>query len=123
MALEFGRVTPILRSVDESKVREFYVDWLGFSVDSEHRFEPELPLYLEVSRAGLVLHISEHHGDATPGSHMRVEMSGVRELHAELDGKHYKNNRPGLVTPPWGGVELTVIDPCGNRITFHETQV
>jgi catechol 2,3-dioxygenase-like lactoylglutathione lyase family enzyme len=122
MAPDFGRVTPILRSFDEAKAREFYVDWLEFTVDAEHRFAPELPLYLHVSRDGLVLYISEHHGDATPGSHVRVELTGVRELHAELNGKRYKNNRPGLDNPPWGGVEMTVIDPCGNRITFHEAQ-
>jgi catechol 2,3-dioxygenase-like lactoylglutathione lyase family enzyme len=110
----------MLRSFDEGKAREFYVDWLGFTVDSEHRFEPDLPLYLAVSRAGLVLHISEHHGDATPGSHVRVETTGVRALHDELSAKRYKNNRPGLDTPPWGGLEMTVIDPSGNRITFYE---
>jgi catechol 2,3-dioxygenase-like lactoylglutathione lyase family enzyme len=120
MAISFGRVTPILRSFDEAKAREFYVEWLGFTVDWDHRFEPDLPLYQQVSRAGLILHISEHHGDATPGSHVRVEMTGVSELHAELLGKRYKNNRPGLEHPPWGGIELTVVDPCSNRITFHE---
>ena len=68
---------PILRSFDEAKAREFYLDWLGFSVDWEHRFEPSLPLYMQVSRNGVVLHLSEHHGDATPGSHVRVEVSGL----------------------------------------------
>ncbi len=120
MALVFGRTTPILRSFDEAKTREFYLDWLGFTVDWDHRFAPELPLYLQISRGGLVLHVSEHHGDATPGAHIRVEVTGVRELHAELSDRHYKNNRPGLDHPPWGGEELTVIDPCSNRITFHE---
>jgi catechol 2,3-dioxygenase-like lactoylglutathione lyase family enzyme len=111
---------PILRSFDEAKAREFYLDWLGFSVDWEHRFEPNAPLYMQVSRNGVVLHLSEHHGDATPGSHVRVEVSGLAAFHAELDAKRYKNNRPGLETPPWGGLEMTVTDPCGNRITFAQ---
>lgn len=38
-----------------------------FRVDWEHRFEPGFPLYLQVSRDGLVLHLSEHHGDGSPG--------------------------------------------------------
>jgi hypothetical protein len=38
--MKLGRVTPILRSFDEAKGREFYVDFLGFKVDWEHRFEP-----------------------------------------------------------------------------------
>ena len=120
MPLTVLRTVPILRSFDEAKAREFYVDWLGFKVDWEHRFEPDTPLYMQVSRNGLVLHISEHHGDGSPGSHLRVEVTGLREFHRELIDKRYKNNRPGLEHPEWGGTEMTVIDPVNNRITFAE---
>ena len=120
MTLTHLRTVPILRSYDEAKAREFYVDWLGFIVDWEHRFEPNTPLYMQVSREGIVFHISEHHGDGSPGSHVRVEITGVREFHAELIAKKYKNNRPGLARPEWGGTEFTVIDPVNNRITFSE---
>ena len=34
------RTVPVLRSFDEAKAREFYVDFLGFTVEWEHRFEP-----------------------------------------------------------------------------------
>src|SRR5580658_9435303 len=54
---------PILRSFDEAKAKAFYVDLLGFKIDWEHRFRPDLPLYMQVSRDGLRLHVSEHHGD------------------------------------------------------------
>ena len=113
---------PTLRSFDEAKAREFYIDWLGFVVDWEHRFEPGLPLYMQVSREGIVLHISEHHGDGTPGSLVRVEVKGLRAFHAEINAKRYKNNRPGLETPEWGGLEMTVIDPVNNRIVFTEAE-
>ncbi|WP_369374059.1 glyoxalase superfamily protein [Promicromonospora sp. Populi] len=33
----------MLRIQDETYAREFYVDYLGFSVEWEHRFEPGLP--------------------------------------------------------------------------------
>jgi catechol 2,3-dioxygenase-like lactoylglutathione lyase family enzyme len=120
MSLAAKSTVPIFRSFDEAKAREFYVDFLGMSVDWEHRFEPALPLYMQVSRGGLVLHISEHHGDSTPGSRIRVEVEDVRALHAELIGKQYTNNRPGLERPDWGGTEMTVVDPAHNRITFFE---
>ena len=120
MALTHLRTVPILRSFDAAKTSEFYQDWLGFALDWEHRFELDLPLYQQLSRGGIVLHLSEHHGDATPGSHVRIEIGGLREFHAELSAKRYRNNRPGLETPPWGGVEMTVTDPVGNRITFAE---
>ena len=31
---------PILRSFDEATAKEFYVEFLGFKIDFEHRFEP-----------------------------------------------------------------------------------
>jgi glyoxalase superfamily protein len=71
---------------DEAKAREFYLDFLGFQVDWEHRFEPGLPLYMQVSKDGCVLHLSEHHGDCSPGAAMRIETSD----HAELTSKQYK---------------------------------
>ena len=45
--------TPILRSFDAAKAREFYVDFLGFKVDWEHRFGDNFPLYMQVSRGRL----------------------------------------------------------------------
>ena len=44
--MNIGPVTPILRSFDEARARDFYVRYLGFEVLFEHRFEPGLPLYL-----------------------------------------------------------------------------
>jgi catechol 2,3-dioxygenase-like lactoylglutathione lyase family enzyme len=110
----------VLRSFDEAKAREFYVDFLGFTVDWKHRFEPGMPLYMQVSRAGIEFHISEHHGSGSPGAHVRVIIKGVRELHAELSAKKYKYNRPGLERPEWGGTEVAVIDPANNCITCAE---
>jgi hypothetical protein len=120
MALVHLCTVPILRSFDETKAREFYIDWLGFGIDWENRFGPHAPLYMQVSRDGIVFHISEHHGDGSPGVHVRILMSGVQDLHAELAAKAYKNNRPGLERPEWGGIEFTVIDPVNNRISFAE---
>lgn len=120
MALTYLRTVPILRSFDEGKAREFYVDFLGFSVDWEHRFEPGTPLYMQLSRGGIVLHVSEHHGDGSPGVNVRIDVTGLRDFHAELIAKRYKNMRPGLETPEWGGTEMTVIDGAGNRLIFVE---
>lgn len=117
IALE--RAIPVLRSFDETKAREFYCDFLGFSVRFQHRFHDHAPLYLGVVRAGLELHLSEHHGDASPGATVFVPMDGIRALHAELLAKRYRYNRPGLEDAAWG-LELQVHDPFGNRIRFCE---
>lgn len=116
--MQATRITPILRSFDEAKAREFYVDFLGFTVDWEHRFEPDLPLYLQVSRGGCVLHLSEHHGDCSPGASMRIEVDDVDALHAELAAKRYCNARPSVDEMPWGARDMRVTDPFGNRLTF-----
>ncbi len=115
----FGRSVPVFRIFDLAKAREFYVDYLGCTVDWEHCFEPGTPRYLQVSRGALVLHLSEHHGDATPGSTLFTELTGVRELHAELAAKDYPYLRPGLEEDETGR-SLTLIDPFGNRLRFNE---
>jgi uncharacterized glyoxalase superfamily protein PhnB len=109
---------PILRSFDEAKAREFYVDYLGFAVDWEHRFEPGAPLYMQVSRDGCVLHLSEHHGDASPGASLRIEVPELDRLHAELSAKSYTGANPGIEAQPWGTRDMTVTDPFGSRLIF-----
>ena len=109
---------PILRMFDESNAREFYVDYLGFQVDWEHRFEPALPLYMQVSRGRCVLHLSEHHGDATPGTALRIVVADIDGLHAELTAKGYSFARPGVEDTPWGTRDMGLTDPFGNRLIF-----
>lgn len=113
---------PVLRIFDEAKAREFYVEFLGFSVDWEHRFEPEMPLYFQVSRGNCVLHLSEHHGDATPGSAVRIPVTDLDAFHTEISAKNYRYARPGILEQPWGLREIVIGDPFGNRIIFWEVQ-
>lgn len=115
----FLETAPIFRSFDEKKARAFYIDWLGFEVAFQHRVTADAPLYIGLQRDGLVLHLSEHHGDATPGSTAFVRMKGIKEFHAEIIGRPYANNRPGLDRMPWG-LQVEVIDPFGNRLRFSE---
>lgn len=119
--MTFRRSTPILRSFDEAKAREFYVEFLGFKVDFEHRFEPGLPLYLGLSKGECLVHVSEHHGDCTPGGAIRIETDELDSFRAELLAKHYKYARPGIEETPWGTREMSIHDPFGNRLTFFQT--
>lgn len=116
--MSLGPSTPILRSFDEAKARAFYVDYLGFRVLFEHRFEPGLPLYLGIVRDGCELHLSEHHGDACPGASLRIATDDIDALHAELRAREAGHNRPQVVEQPWGTRDMTVTDPFGNRLTF-----
>jgi catechol 2,3-dioxygenase-like lactoylglutathione lyase family enzyme len=116
--MRFGKVTPVLRIFDETKAKEFYVDFLGFKVDWEHRFEAGLPLYMGVSRDGCVLHLSEHHGDCCPGAALRIETGELEAFQKELAAKKYRHARPAIEEMPWGSKDMTVYDPFGNRLTF-----
>lgn len=111
-------VVPILRIFPGGEAQRFYRDFLGFTIDWEHRFEPGLPLYLQVSREGCVLHLSEHHGDATPGSAVRIEVDDVAELQRQWLASDVYPLRIGLDQQPWGD-DLSMPDPFGNRLIFH----
>ncbi|MBN9033197.1 MAG: bleomycin resistance family protein [Rhizobiales bacterium 63-7] len=110
---------PIFRIFSVEKAMEFYRDFLGFSIDWEHRFGDNFPLYCQVSRSGMILHLSEHAGDASPGAKAFVWMTGVRAFREELIGKDYRYMKPGVEEAPWG-LEMTVTDPFNNRIAFCE---
>jgi catechol 2,3-dioxygenase-like lactoylglutathione lyase family enzyme len=122
VGFEATRSVPIIRIFDEARAREFYVDWLGFAVDWEHRFEDGFPLYMQVSRDGIVLHLSEHHGDGTPGTIVYVYARGVAELHAELTSRPYKYLRPVIDEGAVGKPGMTLADPFGNRLRIEENE-
>ncbi len=113
-------IIPILRIFDEAKAREFYVEYLGFQVDWEHRFEVDFPLYMQVSLGQVKLHLSEHHGDCTPGSAIRIHNSELDDFHRNLTAQSYKYAKPGIEVQPWDMREVSVSDPFGNRLVFYD---
>ncbi|MBO3732978.1 glyoxalase superfamily protein [Glycomyces niveus] len=115
-----GSPVPILRIFSEAKAREFYLDYLGFRVAWEHRFEPGMPLYLQVERGRTVLHLSEHHGDGSPGAAVFVPLTGLDAFRRELAAKDYPYLNPGVEDVPWGAREMTLVDPFGNTLRFNE---
>ena len=119
-SVRFMQTVPILRIFDEQLAREFYCDFLGFEVQWEHRFEPDLPLYMEVARGGMTLHLSGHHGDCCPGSTIFVWMTGIEAFHAEIASKRYPKCRPSIEDTFYDARCLNVVDPFGNRIRFNE---
>jgi len=117
---DLQRAIPILRIFSVDKAKEFYLGFLGFSLDWEHRFGDNFPLYAQVSRSGIVLHLSEHHGDACPGSAMMIMVQGIEDYHRELTETGYRYYKPGIEHEPWGARVMKVTDPFGNRLLFSE---
>ncbi len=116
--MNIGHTTPILRIFDEAKAKEFYIDYLGFKIDWEHRFAPNLPLYLQISQDNCILHLTEHHGDCCPGAALRIQTTDIDAFHQQLQAKQYKYANPAIEDTSWNSRDLSVKDPFGNRLTF-----
>ena len=108
---------PILRIFDEAMARGFYLNYLGAAETFSHRFDPKAPLYLGVQLHGADLHLSEHFGDATPGSSIRLKIEDLPRYHAQLIKATYPNANPSITEQPWG-LDMPISDPFGNRIIF-----
>jgi uncharacterized glyoxalase superfamily protein PhnB len=115
------QVVPILRIFSVEKAREFYLGFLGFTWDWEHRFGDNFPLYAQISRSEILLHLSEHHGDGCPGAAIMITMRGIDAYHREIAAKDYRYYKPGIEDAPWGARLVKVTDPFGNRLTFSES--
>jgi catechol 2,3-dioxygenase-like lactoylglutathione lyase family enzyme len=112
-------VVPILRMYDVAASIRFYVDYLGCTLDWQDG-DGDRPVYLQVSRGALVLHLSSHHDDGTPGTAVLVTLRDVGALHAELRTRGYPYLNPGVEPGPAGGREMALIDPASNRLRFFE---
>ena len=118
--MRLSAAIPILRIFSEEKAKEFYVDFLGFQIEWEHRFGDNFPLYAQIKRSELIIHLSEHHGDATPGATVFVPVENIDALASELQAKQYRYAKPAVEAVPWGRI-MEIWDPFGNRLRFAET--
>lgn len=112
-------VIPIMRIFDQEKAKAFYIDFLGFTYDWEHQFEADFPVYCQISLEGIRIHLTEHHGDCSPGAAVRIPVTNIQAFHAALP-RDYPFAKPGIEQAPWGTEEVTVTDPFYNRLVFYE---
>jgi Glyoxalase superfamily protein len=99
-------LVPVFR-VEDGRAAASWYERLGFVVVGEHRFAPDLPLYLFVRRGEVSLHLSEHAGDAPPGSLAYFYVDDF-DVIAEDFGA-------AIADQPWGR-EIELTDPSGNRL-------
>lgn len=108
-----------LRITDYDKSKEFYVQRLGFQVDWEHRFGPDFPIFLQVTKRGLSLYLSQHSGDCQVGGLAYFYVSDVDAWYRDCD-------RQGIVPTllpmdqPWGNREMRLTDPDGNCLCVSQ---
>ncbi|MDG9706255.1 glyoxalase superfamily protein [Streptomyces sp. DH37] len=99
-------VIPILRVGDVAAAVGWY-ERLGFTRQWEHRFEPGFPAFAEVARGRVRLFLSEHTGDARPGTLVYLRVKDVDAVAAEFGAQ--------VTRAPWAR-EVELRDPDGNRL-------
>lgn len=97
---------PVFRVADAAKTAEWYRR-LGFEIVGEHRFAPDLPVYMFLERNQVHLHLSEHSGDASPGTLVYFWVDDVDAIAAEFGVESEMQ--------PWAR-EIALTDPDGNRL-------
>lgn len=100
-----------LSCFDIEKVCSFYINYLGFRIDWEHKYSENMPVYLQISLNDIVIHLSEHNGDSSPGNSIRIKINDLKNFHSLLSRKEYPYSNPAIEKMPWNTIELTVIDP------------
>jgi catechol 2,3-dioxygenase-like lactoylglutathione lyase family enzyme len=120
VSIRLDAAIPILRILDAATARAFYEGFLGMSWDWEHRLEPGLPAFAQVSRGASVLFLSEHPGDGTPGSKVILRLHGIAAFREELLARPGSAATPDIEERPWGWRDLEIADPFGNRLVFSE---
>ena len=118
----FKSSIPVLRMFDEAKAKAFYIDYLGFQVDWEHRFHPEQssPLYMQIRQGDAVIHLNGHAKEESPISEVRVPVRGLKHYCEYLRAKDAEYPKPSLVDPRYEGknTDMNIYDPFDNYLVF-----
>jgi catechol 2,3-dioxygenase-like lactoylglutathione lyase family enzyme len=108
-------VMPTLRMTSYEQSKAFYVDGLGFQIDWEHRFKPDFPVFMQVSREGLAFFLSEHTGDCPVGGLVHLYVPDVDAWYAEFQSKGVQVKEPPNQSLQ-GLRDMTIEDPDGNKL-------
>lgn len=103
---------PVLPVANCAEALAFYRDKLGFAVAFEQGD------YAGVVRDGAVLHLDAVVNEAAGKVTCRIETAGVDELFDEVEPHGVVDPAEPIRTTPWGSRQFSVLDCCGNRITF-----
>ncbi|MGC9270256.1 glyoxalase superfamily protein [Acidiphilium sp.] len=114
-AVTTQRVFPTLRMTDEARSRHFYLEGLGFTIDWEHRFSPDHPLFMQIAKAGLAIRLSAHEGDAKPGGVAHLDVDDVDRWYDHALAHGINTDRPPM-DQPWGVRDVRFRDPDGNQL-------
>lgn len=109
-------IIPTFRVKDARAAERFYCDVLGFQNSWEDDPGDGHPVFIEVVRDKVAIHLTEHEGDGPEGVSIYVMVADARALHGEVTGKGAAATEPEEM--PWGDVVFTVTDADGNVMRF-----
>ena len=109
-------VIPQLRITRAEQSLPFY-NSLGFEIDWQHQFEPGFPLFLQVTRNGQTIFLTEHKGDCQVGGAVYFVVPDVDECYRQFQANSIIVSQPPE-DMPWNRREMVVTDPDGNRLRF-----
>ncbi|NQY31232.1 MAG: VOC family protein [Flavobacteriaceae bacterium] len=110
---------PTFRITNYEKAIGFYIDLLGFNIDWEHKFGETEPIYMQISKNGLVIHLSENVRFKT-GVIIFVETKGIEKFRENILNTKNENLIPEILTTNWNTKQLEIEDPFGNLLRFNE---
>ncbi|NBC56783.1 MAG: VOC family protein [Bacteroidetes bacterium] len=110
---------PTFRILNYHKAKRFYIQDLGFKIDWEHRFGAKEPVYMQISKNELTLHLSENPRFKT-GTIVFVACKGLIALHEELIENSRKTQIPAPKKTPWQTLQMEITDSFGNILRFNE---
>jgi hypothetical protein len=116
------KTTPVLRVFDYGSAIDFYVNWLGFTIDWEKKPD-EGPFRIQLSLKEITLHLVQYPDKGGPGTWVLItgfkNMVPFRKI---ISLKSSKFPKPHLRQVPGepNTLSMTVTDPFFNRIEFRE---
>ena len=113
---------PTLRILNYNDAVESYINFLGFTIDWEHRFGPSEPVYMQILRNELTLHLSENKRFQTEVI-IFVDTKGIEKFHKKLVERNTAKSIPEVSKTDWQTLQMEIEDPFGNLLRFNETVV
>ena len=118
---EINASIPVIRMIDLAKAKSFYLDFLGYQVDWEHKFHETSPTYMQISKGQSVIHLDGHAGKDGSVSNVRVPVSGIESFFDYLKSRDSEKREFELARPRGTSLEIYIVDPFDNTITFWES--
>ena len=107
----------MLRVANARLSEKLFRDVFGFETTWEHDPGDGQPVFIEVVRDAVAIHLSEHEGDGPIGIQVYVNVSDAKALHDEFDSRGANITQP-LQDSPWGHLIFEVNNLDGNTLRF-----